>query len=1334
MVSLWWALCLIASVGAKAATPVAWWQFNGDLAETYSGTLPGINSSVVSLSRAGPYLRSVSSNASGSGATVLSFVLPLPLSASQDWALAFWAALPFQAGSSAYHTLTLWATPNTYAYYIPLANSTSCRIYCHGCAEYTVSSPNYGCPTGDGDWEHWAFVTSNNTTLVYHNTALQQYTFSNNMSESPAISSWSSLTVHGGGPVSLSDLRFYNTSLDAGQVGALYVAPGPQPPPPPPPPVVPSPPPPPWQAIPNAVPMQALVNTSWSQVAVSTQTIGRMKGDFIGYSMEKSGMTVGMFTPNSGDLIALFKKWGPGVLRIGGNSANTITWDQNGAGFSKGATVGPPDVQALAGFLSATGWSVIYGLNAVSPINTIAYVTPDTANTAAEAAYVYQTLGGSLANFEIGNEPDIYYYRNGAGLKFSGYNYTYFLQDWDTYRSAILSATNGGALFSGPALAGHRDWWSFATDRASEIVQFTTHEYSDPVTLTNVGDMLVSTSVEQRQTVAQNAILNNLTLALPGGFRYAETNSYWYSATQPNYQAVVYSFAAALFAIQHCFYVAMANGTGVNFHGGAGTGGYAPIGFAKTSGLISSALVQPEYYGMFLVSMMGPGNVVNTTTTGNAAGLHAYSMSGDGAQVGPSLVLINADPTDIAAVSLQLTPGFVAPTAILLTAPNLTTVSGITFGGSSILNGGTWDPDTIYEVVNDMVWVPPGSALLIQGSIRTPPVPMQALVTYPTPSIYNVSTLLATVNGVLVDIIQHATPADTPQGTNPNFCPTPRPPIAQQYMHFSFEGQAVVTIQSASQIGTFAIYPLNTVVGDANGSTLTFVLYAPQYLSVQIDELTKIFVFADPLEEGVPSLGQPGVVDASQLPLTGIDDTAVVTAAMSNLSSAGGGVLYFPPGVYSMGTLNILSNVQVYLAGGAVILGTTNFTSFTRNHGCSAAVPSTDLVFVRVYNQTNVSLTGRGTIDGNGYQEAATSTSSCLVLVSLLNVVGGSNITIGGIIERAGTSFSNYIARAQHVTVDRLKLVQYECEGNTDGLEVADSSDIVVRNTFIHNGDDAFTVQAYTSATLPFWLTEYTGASSQPYNTSNILFTDNVIWSAAAAYRIGASVDAPIQNVVFQNTQVIQSSGLYAYITESAATWVDNVTFENITISFVQTLRGTNHAIYVGNTVCTGNMSNFIFKNIAATNIPNPEVVLCGSGTDYHVYVPNVQTCAGVPVGTLTNVTLDNVIINGAGVSTVITNSTCNSNGGPDLVSGVVIQGGPPPGAPPGPPGPVPPVPVMLPAPPAPGGTQRAVNQRVGQTTMPLGLYALAPSLAAPFLIILSRWRGGKRRLTLHPA
>jgi hypothetical protein len=65
------------------------------------------------------------------------------------------------------------------------------------------------------------------------------------------------------------------------------------------------------------------------------------------------------------------------LLRIGGNSVDKTTWEPTGPGAPP--EVAPSDIDALAGFLSTTGWQVLYGTNlATSPPALAAARSPDT--------------------------------------------------------------------------------------------------------------------------------------------------------------------------------------------------------------------------------------------------------------------------------------------------------------------------------------------------------------------------------------------------------------------------------------------------------------------------------------------------------------------------------------------------------------------------------------------------------------------------------------------------------------------------------------------------------------------------------------------------------------------------------------------------------------------------------------------------------------------------------------------------------------------------------------------------------------------------------------------
>jgi len=57
-------------------------------------------------------------------------------------------------------------------------------------------------------------------------------------------------------------------------------------------------------------------------------------------------------------------------------------------------------------------------------------------------------------------------------------------------------------------------------------------------------------------------------------------------------------------------------------------------------------------------------------------------------------------------------------------------------------------------------------------------------------------------------------------------------------------------------------------------------------------------------------------------------DTSAISVAIKAASSAGGGRVLFPPGTYLTGTFELLSNVQLELMAGAVILGSRNVADY----------------------------------------------------------------------------------------------------------------------------------------------------------------------------------------------------------------------------------------------------------------------------------------------------------------------------------------------------------------------------------------------------------------------
>ncbi|MGD9897185.1 MAG: hypothetical protein AB7T14_08965 [Candidatus Methylacidiphilaceae bacterium] len=138
---------------------------------------------------------------------------------------------------------------------------------------------------------------------------------------------------------------------------------------------------------------------------MNATTSGSIGDAFAGLSCEKHSSNIARFTPSDTDLIGMFIRLGPSVLRIGGNSVDQNVWTPNDPGQTVDQ-IAPSDVDALAGFVKAAGWQCLYGVNlGGSAFNAKARATP--ALAAAKVAYAAQQLGLSPLGVEISNEADL---------------------------------------------------------------------------------------------------------------------------------------------------------------------------------------------------------------------------------------------------------------------------------------------------------------------------------------------------------------------------------------------------------------------------------------------------------------------------------------------------------------------------------------------------------------------------------------------------------------------------------------------------------------------------------------------------------------------------------------------------------------------------------------------------------------------------------------------------------------------------------------------------------------------------------------------------------------
>jgi hypothetical protein len=394
--------------------------------------------------------------------------------------------------------------------------------------------------------------------------------------------------------------------------------------------------------------------------------------DFIGFGYETSALAQeAYFTSRNTHLVQLYRTLSSrGLVRIGGNISDHTRFVPNGLpqvhSEKETTVINQAVLDEFGGFLRATGWKAMWGLNLGSGSKEEAVQ---------EALAVHRALGDRLHSFEIGNEVDLL-------PRFKSYEE--YHSAYSDYRAAIRSALPD-APFSGPDVAGNTQWaMDFAATESKDLKLLTHHYY-------RTGARRPEATIET--LLAPDSSLKSRLLQLQRGsseagirFRINEVNSF-YGGGKPG---VSDTFASALWCLDFMFQVASCGGDGVNMETDinqmAWVSHYSPI-FRDNAGRL---IARPEYYGMLAFAMAGRGDLVKLTSSSTDVDVSAYATKKGG---GPLWVtILNKALSRQVTVEIVLTGGCSQADAYRLVAPSIESPDQVTLAGSQVSAGGTWSP------------------------------------------------------------------------------------------------------------------------------------------------------------------------------------------------------------------------------------------------------------------------------------------------------------------------------------------------------------------------------------------------------------------------------------------------------------------------------------------------------------------------------------------------------------------------------------------------------------------------------------------------------------------
>lgn len=343
-----------------------------------------------------------------------------------------------------------------------------------------------------------------------------------------------------------------------------------------------------------------------ASIELTPEPLAAVPEDFTGLSYE----SVQLYNPdyfsaaNTALVEACKGLGGRGVLRLGGNLSDRSRWrgesadltshrervsiehgksyrewklvDPKAAANRDGA-ITPQALRQLRGFLDATGWNLIYGLN---------FGSGSIERAAEEADCVARELGERLLAFQFGNEVD--YYAGNADYRTPAYGFDEFYSGWQQFAAAVRQRVPQAPL-AGPDVATNLDWITrFARRAAGQVVLLSGHYYamgpaSDP---SMNAARLLGPDPKLQQQIEQVRLA---TAAAGAPFRMTEGNS-CFGGGKPG---VSDAYASALWGADYLLQLAAAGYAGVNLHTG-GMGWYAPV----VSPAEGATALRPLYYGM----------------------------------------------------------------------------------------------------------------------------------------------------------------------------------------------------------------------------------------------------------------------------------------------------------------------------------------------------------------------------------------------------------------------------------------------------------------------------------------------------------------------------------------------------------------------------------------------------------------------------------------------------------------------------------------------------------------------------------------------------------------
>ena len=278
-------------------------------------------------------------------------------------------------------------------------------------------------------------------------------------------------------------------------------------------------------------------------------------------------------------------------------------------------------------------------------------------------------------------------------------------------------------------------------------------------------------------------------------------------------------------------------------------------------------------------------------------------------------------------------------------------------------------------------------------------------------------------------------------------------------------------------------------------------------------------------------------------------NTQAFSKAISQLSKKGGGHLNVPAGIYLTGLISLKDNIDLHLEKNAIIVFSEDKNDLIKTDAATGKKEERASTAITASKRKNISITGEGTIDGNGewwrpvkrskvsdvewkqFQEMGGTLNEKgdiwypLNLKKTPNVVDNidaqekvrnhlirftdcENVLVQGVTLLNSPRFHLIPTRCKNVVIDGITVKCPWNAQNGDAIDISSCKDVLIVNNIVDAGDDGICMKGGAGAA---------GVAAGPCENINI--QDNTVYHAHGGFVIGSEFSGGMKNIVVRKNR-----------------------------------------------------------------------------------------------------------------------------------------------------------------------------------------------------------------------